>query len=105
MLVLQPRLLHMRAYLAAIHGLWGKAEKLLASCRKKAQKMENMLEDSWAQNSQQVWFHPEHVAKADLWLTHVMSDDGMGLMDWNLADKVDSNQMKYSLPLPISFEK
>lgn len=104
-LVTSPRLLHLTAYLQAIHGKRGKSCIMLKKCMRQATQMENILELDWATHSQQVWFHPEHVATAELWLTHVMSNDGFGAMDWHLANRVDGDLMKFSLPLPGWFQK
>ncbi|XP_023931775.1 LOW QUALITY PROTEIN: adenylate cyclase type 10 [Lingula anatina] len=92
--VLQPRMLHMEAYLSALKGNLQRAKKLLTQCETVSSAMGNILETEWAAWSQKVWFDPAYADHENaFWMqggvTRVQSIDSTGT----------AASVRFSLPL------
>ncbi|XP_063957938.1 adenylate cyclase type 10-like [Lytechinus pictus] len=78
--VFLPRLLHMKAYYAMLLGNRRLAKKLLTKCLKESEKMSNLMEQKWAQQSWDSWADTteENVKRQEgLWLAR-SADDSTG---------------------------
>ncbi len=76
------------------------AKKLLRQCISLSAAQGNVLEKTWAEQSQQVWWDLNCDSQQAIFWQPQQGQDVRSAPDWHVANKMDGEITMYSLPMP-----